>query len=80
MSERIPNRLVRAALAAMVLASLGACSAQQTYYAGQAWQRGECLNIIDTDERDRCIARTRLAYEDYRSMDRMPRSCGTPSH
>jgi hypothetical protein len=80
MIEHSSKRLVRAALVTVCLASLGACSAQQAYYGGQAWQRNECVNVVDTDEREQCIAATRLSYRAYRSLPPSPADDTDPSH
>jgi hypothetical protein len=48
------------------LAGLAACSSQQTYGSGQAWQRNECNKINDPQERSRCLAGANTSYEDYR--------------
>ena len=47
-------------------AALAASSAQQTYGAGQVWQKNECNKIIDMQERQRCMKSTDTSYEDYR--------------
>ena len=45
-----------------------ACSSQQTYATGQTWQRNECNKIIDTQERQRCLARANDSYETYQKQ------------
>ena len=47
------------------LCLIGACSTQQVYNTGQAWQRNECNKIIDTQERSRCQSSTSTSYEEY---------------
>jgi len=42
-----------------------ACSSQQGYATGQAWQQNECNKIIDTPDRERCLARARQSYDTY---------------
>lgn len=49
---------------------LNACSAQQGYYAGQAWQRQDCDKYINKSEHDACLQRTSGSYEDYRRQTR----------
>jgi hypothetical protein len=52
-----------------------ACSSQQTYATGQAWQQSECNKIIDMQDRERCMARTRESYDSYqRRVDDMKKS------
>ena len=45
---------------------LQACSSQQLYGAGQAWQHQECNKINDTQERGRCMASASTSYEEYK--------------
>jgi len=47
------------------LGQLCACSSQQIYNAGQAWQKNECSRINDAQERSRCMSSTSTSYEDY---------------
>ena len=54
-------------LALLALAhTLTACSSQQLYGAGQAWQRNECFKIADQQERSRCLASSSTSYEQYK--------------
>lgn len=53
-------------LAVLAVNALGACSSQQMYGAGQAWQRNECFKINDQQERDRCLASAAISYEQYK--------------
>ena len=45
---------------------LSACSAEQAYNAGQAWQRTQCSALPDKAEYDRCISRAGTGYETYK--------------
>ncbi len=45
---------------------VGACSSQQIYDSGQAWQRNECQKLNDKAERDHCLASNKDTYETYR--------------
>lgn len=49
---------------------LGACSAQQGYYAGQAWQRQDCEKYINKTEHDTCLQRASGSYDDYQRQTR----------
>ena len=51
-------------LAAMALAP-GACTTQQWYGAGQAWQHGECQREVNEADYRRCMASASQRYEDY---------------
>lgn len=50
-------------LAAM---SLCACTTEQAYDTGQAWQRNQCSRIPDRAEYDRCMSGTSTGYESYK--------------
>jgi len=49
-----------------LLSTLGACSSQQLYGVGQAWQRNECFKINDQQQRSRCLSSTSTSYEQYK--------------
>jgi hypothetical protein len=49
-----------------VLFSSAACSNQQVYGIGQAWQRNECFKIDDAQERSRCLETADTPYYEYR--------------
>jgi hypothetical protein len=51
----------------LLLFSLAACSGQQVYGVGQAWQRNECFKIIDSQERSRCLEKANTPYYQYNS-------------
>lgn len=46
--------------------TLTACSSQQVYGVGQAWQRNECFKIADQQERSRCLSSSSTSYEQYK--------------
>lgn len=48
-----------------LLLSLAACSNQQVYGVGQAWQRNECFKIDDAQERSRCLGTAATPYPEY---------------
>ena len=52
-----------------------ACSSQQSYATGQAWQQTECNKIIDMQDRERCMVRARESYDSYqRRVDDLKKS------
>lgn len=53
-------------LALIISSQLLACSSRQLYDSAQAWQRNECLKIVDAQERGRCLAGSNTSYDDYR--------------
>ena len=62
-------------LTALTLLACAACSSQQTYGTGQAWQRNECNKIIDAQERQRCKANANTSHDTYqRQQDELKKS------
>jgi len=49
-----------------LLLSLAACSNQQIYGVGQAWQRNECFKIDEAQERSRCLETADIPYYEYK--------------
>jgi hypothetical protein len=60
------NKLIPFLCGALGVASLAGCSSQMAYNSGQAWQRQECMKLLDAEQRQRCLASTATTYEDYR--------------
>lgn len=63
MKSRIPIIGIAATVA---LITGTACTTQQLYNTGQAWQRNECNRIMDQQERSRCLSSTSTSYEAYK--------------
>ena len=62
-----PVKVISLVLSVVALLSmLGACSSQQLYGVGQAWQRNECFKINDQQERSRCLSSASTSYEQYK--------------
>jgi hypothetical protein len=58
-----------AAFAALAVAgpvALCACTSEQLYSLGQDWQRQECMKIIDSQDRNRCLAATNRSYDTFK--------------
>jgi hypothetical protein len=49
---------------ALLAALLSACSTQQAYYAGQAWQHDVCRKL-PAAQQQRCLASHAMTYEEY---------------
>jgi len=49
-----------------VACALAGCSSQQVYATGQAYQRNQCRKLPDAGEREQCLERNDMGYEDYR--------------
>ena len=56
-------------LAIAFLVALGAaagCTSQQRYESGQGYQRNQCERLPDMGERQRCLEKANMSYEEYR--------------
>ena len=53
------------AAAAMLLGASG-CTWQHAYSAVQGWQRNECNRLVEQTERERCLGKANMSYEEYR--------------
>ena len=49
-----------------VLLILTACSGQQIYSTGQAWQMNQCFKIKNSEERSRCLEASDTPYYEYK--------------
>jgi hypothetical protein len=49
--------------ASMLLAC--ACSSQQLYDSAAGWRENECMQILDTPRRERCLKEARAAQDEY---------------
>jgi hypothetical protein len=47
------------------LAALTACSTRQGYASAQAWKRNQCLQVLDSQERLRCLKEADQSYDSY---------------
>jgi hypothetical protein len=64
------RRVGLAGVAVIAAAVLGGCSTEQVYGAGQTWQRNQCEQLADANQRDRCIAGTDMTYPQYEARRR----------
>jgi hypothetical protein len=53
-------------VAIVVLSFSSGCSSQQIYNTGQAWQQNQCNRIVDGSERERCLSKVNMPYEEYK--------------
>ena len=51
---------------ALAALSLSACTAEQVYGSGQAWQQNQCNQIPDKTEYDRCMSKANTPYDSYK--------------
>jgi hypothetical protein len=71
-SERL-SRVVLALSATFVVAAFSACTAEQLYGSGQAWQRNQCSRMPDKADADRCAAGTNTTYDTYKRQPELER-------
>ena len=55
---------VRAARLLLLVALCG-CSPQQLYDNAQGWRENECMQILDTPRRERCLKEARTSHDEY---------------
>lgn len=60
------NRNALACLAVILSSVLAGCSSQQMYASGQGYQRNQCERLPDMAERQRCLEKSNMSYEEYR--------------
>ena len=53
-------------IAPVAALSLPACTAEQIYGSGQAWQQNQCGKIVDKAEFDRCMSKANTTYDSYK--------------
>jgi hypothetical protein len=58
-------KFARGAAVAMLLTGSG-CSTEFGYNIAQSWQRNACNKIQDQAERNRCLDKAGMTYDDYR--------------
>ena len=57
---RVEEEMLKVIIFPLVLValSLSACTTEQVYNSGQAWQHNQCNKLHDKSEFDRCVNRT----------------------
>jgi hypothetical protein len=55
--------LITAVLGAIVST---ACSSEQGYNTGQAWQRNQCETLPSMQDRERCVSQSNSSYDNYK--------------
>jgi hypothetical protein len=53
-------------IAALTAIASTACSSQQAYDTGQAWQRNQCEKMASMHDRDRCVSQSSGSYDNYK--------------
>jgi hypothetical protein len=59
-------RYVIPIIAALSAIASSACSSQQAYDTGQAWQRNQCEKLPSMQDRDRCMTQSSPSYDNYK--------------
>jgi hypothetical protein len=59
-------RSVLVPAACLAMFCLSACTAEQVYDSGQAWQQNQCNRIPDKTEYDGCMSKAKTTYESYK--------------
>lgn len=60
------QKTLTAALAIALLALCSACTPEQLYGSGQAYQRNRCLNMPTQEQQAQCMQAADKPYGDYR--------------
>jgi hypothetical protein len=58
------------------LSGMAACSSQELYQTGQAWQKNECQKLQDRDERNRCEKSAATSFERYQAEGQAAKKTG----
>lgn len=61
-------RILPTAVAVAALMAATGCTTQQLYNTGQSWQRNQCTQLMDQQERERCMANAGSSYETYKKQ------------
>jgi len=56
----------RFAIAFLIALGAVGCTAQQRYATGQNYQRNQCERLPDMGERQRCLEKANMSYDEYR--------------
>lgn len=62
------------ALATAFFGLSAGCSSPQLYATGQAYQRNQCLHLLDQGERNQCLSKADTTYDEYK------RESGSDNH
>lgn len=59
-------RIIFVVLSLLPVLLLPACTAEQAYGSGQAWQQNQCSRIPDKAEADSCMSKANTSYDSYK--------------
>ncbi len=73
-SERLTvvHRVARAVSGIALALLLASCSTETAYNMGQGWQRNQCEKIPDQGQRQQCLDKLKVGYEEYRKQTSDP--------
>jgi hypothetical protein len=57
---------MRLAMIALLMAAASGCTSQQLYDSAAGWRENECMKILDTPRRERCMKEAQQPYEEYK--------------
>ncbi len=63
----------------LVILATGGCTARQGYIVLHDWQRQQCKNVVDSLEREQCLASASRTYEEYIKSEEYKKSNGGES-
>lgn len=69
-------RVLAAAVVAATLTVATGCATQPLYSTGQSWQRNQCTQLVDQQERERCLANAGASYEAYKKQSDLENTQG----
>lgn len=58
--------MTRFAIAFLIVLGAAGCTAQQRYATSQNYQRNQCERLPDVGERQRCLEKENMSYEEYK--------------
>ncbi|MBS0496072.1 MAG: hypothetical protein JSR51_00275 [Proteobacteria bacterium] len=70
------SRILATAAATAALTVATGCATQQLYSTGQAWQRNQCTQLVDQQERERCMTNAGASYETYKKQSDLENTQG----
>jgi hypothetical protein len=60
------KRSSAALLLVAALPALASCTSRQLYDSAAGWRENECMKILDTPRRERCLKEADRPYDEYK--------------
>ena len=51
---------------AILMTAAGGCTSQQLYDSAAGWRENQCMKILDTPRRERCMKEANQSHDEYR--------------